>query len=550
MDEFTSIYDEYLKGSKLGKNHTAIYYQGNKISFKKLNKLINKYSAILQNKLNIKKDDVVIIALPNIPDCIILFLALNRIGAVCNMIHPYTPFNQFKEIMNNTKAKYAFVFEQRVAKEVDKYKDIVDKVYVSRVEDYLPLFKKIFYHCFMNFRIRNKLGKQWRFKGFSYVYKLNIFRKKVLEIKKKRDELSVLLHSGSTTGDPKTICLSNYNFNFLSKHALEYLCVDQKEVIGKGMLSALPSFHGFGLEWTMLAPLCNGFGSLLVTKFSAESVVDVLKHNKVIAMCGVPTMFETLLKNEKFKTCSQLKYLQVAFCGGDSLPSSVENDFNDVLKNNNSTGRIFEGYGLTESIAAFVVNTKAHYCKGSLGYPGSGVEMGIFDENKNLINTPNVLGEIGVKSPSNMIGYFKDEKASEACMKDGYILSGDLGYINEDGFLFFKQRIKRVIKVSGVGVFPSEVEKLVCSISGVDNACAIRIPDKKLQSALKLFVVTKAFDKEDMRQKIMDTCRKYLIRWSVPKEIEFRDNLPLTMIGKVDFKTLQKEEDEKRKEDN
>lgn len=542
-----SIYQYFLQGAEKGKTHTAIYYQGKRISFNKLKRLVNKYSCILQNKLNIKKDDVVIISLPNIPDCIILFLALNRIGAICNMIHPFTPFNQLKNIMDNTQAKYAFVFEQRVAKEIEKYKSIVDKIFVCRVEDYLPLHKKIFYHIFMNFRIRNKLKKQWRFKGFSYTKHLKTLNKKIKPIQKDNASLSVLLHSGSTTGEPKTICLSNNNFNFLSEHALEYLCLSQKEVIGSGMLSALPSFHGFGLEWTMLAPLCNGFGSFLVTKFSPKAVLDVLRHNKVIAMCGVPSMFESLLKNEEFRKAKSLKNLVVAFCGGDSLPIKVEEDFNNVLRANKSSGRLYEGYGLTESIAAFAVNTKRHYCQGSIGYPGSGVELAIFNETREKKLKANQIGEIAVKSPSNMIGYFNDEKASKEAMKDGYIFTGDLGYINNDGFLFFVQRIKRVIKVSGVGVFPTEIEKLVLSIPGVDEACAISIPDAKLISAVKLFVVSKAFDKEDMRQKIMDTCSKYLIKWAIPKEIEFKDHLPLTMLGKVDFKTLQKEEDEKRK---
>ena len=167
------------------------------------------------------------------------------------------------------------------------------------------------------------------------------------------------------------------------------------------------------------------------------------------------------------------------------------------------------------------------------------------DDNKELPRGE--IGEICIKSPTNMIGYFNDEKATKEAVIDGYLHTGDLGYMDEENFVFFKQRKKRVVKVSGVGVFPSEIEHLIETVAGVESACAISIPDPRLDSAIKVFVVAKYFDEEDMRHRIMDTCQKYLIRWAVPKEIEFRKELPRTLLGKIDFKTLQKEEDEKRK---
>ncbi|MGM9873940.1 MAG: class I adenylate-forming enzyme family protein [Bacilli bacterium] len=547
MFENMSIYQAFLEGVKLGKNKTALYYQGKKISFNKLSALVDKYAAILKYELNVKEKDVVLIALPNMPLTIILYYAVSKIGAVSNLVHPFTPYNQMREIMEKTNVKVSFLFEQRIAKEFDKYKEIVNEnIYVCRVEDHLPLVKKFFYHYFLNFRIRKKLKKQWKFPGFKYAYKLHSKHKNVETSIHDTNSLAVLLHSGSTTGDPKTICLSDWNFNFLAAHAKEYLDLETKDIIGTGMLAVLPSFHGFGLEWTMHAPLSNGFASLLIPKFSVKATLDVLKHNKVLAMCGVPTMYEKLLNDEKFQKCKDLKHLKVAFCGGDAMPITLQNRFNKILEDNGSNGKLYEGYGLTESIAAFVVNTPRHYRQGSIGYPGSGVEMGIFDENRNKLG-PNELGEIAVKSPSNMIGYFNDIDATKACTQDGWLFTGDLGYLDEDNYLYFKQRIKRVVKVSGVAVFPTEIEHLIESIPGVDAVCAVSIPDKKLLSAIKVFVVSKAVDKEGMKQIIMDTCRKYLIRWSVPKEIEFRKELPTTLLGKIDFKVLQKEEDEKRK---
>ena len=145
-----------------------------------------------------------------------------------------------------------------------------------------------------------------------------------------------------------------------------------------------------------------------------------------------------------------------------------------------------------------------------------------------------------------MLGYYQDEEATKECLKDGYLYTGDYGYIDDEDFVFFKQRKKRVVKVSGVAVFPSEVEQTIQLIPEVMSCAAIRIPDQLLQNSIKVFVVAKFSDKNEMKEKIMETCRKYLIKWSVPTEIEFKEKLPTTPLGKVDFNTLQEEEDKKR----
>ncbi len=550
MFENMTLYEAFKVAYKKVPNETAIYYQGTKISFNKLHALINKVAATLVDVCHIKKGDTVLISQPNIPHAIILYYAVNKIGGICNFVHPFTPYNQLKSIIDKTNVKVAFVFEQRVAKEVEKFKEIVDMIYVTRVEDFLPPFKKFLYHTFLNRKIRKKLKKTYRFKGFKYLVDLKSDRNWAPTEHDFKDDFAVLLHSGSTTGEPKTIMLSNWNFNFLAGHALEYLSVNFEQLKGGGMLSVLPSFHGFGLLWTMHAPIVNGFASILIPKFSPKAVVKAGKDIKMIAMCGVPTMYDRLVKNKEFQNLKQLKYLITAWCGGDAMNVSLEERFNNIIKRNGGNGRLFEGYGLTESIAAVIVNTFSHYCQGSIGYPGSGVEVKIVDENRKEVKVGE-LGEIAIKSPSNMIGYYNDKEATESCMdKDGWLYSGDLGYMNKDGFIFYKQRIKRVIKISGVATFPSEVEKLIETVPGVLEVSAISIPDPVLSSAIKVFVVAKFVDEEGMRQQILDTCRKYLIKWAVPKEIEFRKSLPHTMIGKIDFKILQQEEDKKRKEQN
>lgn len=531
--------DPYLK---------ALYYQGKKISYKRFLKLIDRQADILYNQLGVRKGDIILIAQPNIPDTLILFYAVNKIGAIANMVHPFTPFNQIRDIMKKTNTKVAFLFEQRVAKEVEKYRSIASEIIVTRVEDYLPLPKRIIYHTFLNRAIRKKLGRAIKFKGFKYLHELKHKGPKVQKVTGSfAEECNVLLHSGSTTGDPKTIMLSAKSFNYSASHAYEYLCVKgEEDTKGLGMMGILPSFHGFGLCIQMHASFYIGMTLALIPKFSNKAAMQAFNDLKIGCIICVPNAFESLVKDEKFRNSKRLKWLLACFLGGDSMNATLKEKFDEVLIKAGAKARLFEGYGLTESISVVIVNTHDHNKLGSIGYPSSGIDVKVLDENNNEVPRGEI-GEICIKSLTNMLGYFKDEEATKAAIIDGYLHTGDLGYMDEEDFVFFKQRKKRVVKVSGVGVFPSEIEHLIETVPGVEGACAISIPDPRLQSAIKVFVVAKYFDEEGMRHQIMDTCQKYLIRWAVPKEIEFRKELPRTLLGKVDFKVLQKEEDEKRR---
>ena len=525
----------------------ALYYQGTKISFKALLKRIDETADILVNTLNIKPNDVVMISQPNIPETVILFYAVNKIGAVSNLIHPFTPFNQVKVIMEKTNTKVAFLFEQRIAKEVEKYREIADKVLVTRIEDDLPFFKKAFYHLFLNRQIAKKLGKfksDTIFKGFNYSYKLKPSKKKDVKVSADNKRLSVLLPSGSTTGKPKTICLNDRAFNYIAMHSDAFMNLSKKQLRGHKMLSVLPSFHGFGLCMTMHAPLVNGFASILIPKFKASCVVKTMNKIKPTCICGVPTLYEKLLAEPSFVKSKSLKYLHCCFCGGDVLPKELIDRFNETMKQAGSKCRLFQGYGLTEAIAVNCVNTFKANKDGSLGKPIPGSTFKIVDDSGKEL-PKNQIGEIIIKSAAVMIGYYQDDNATNECLKNGYLYTGDYGYMDDDGYIYFKQRKKRVVKVSGVAVFPSEVEQLIESIPEVSACAAISIPDVKLQNSIKVLVVAKYFDEEAMKDKILETCRKYLIKWSVPTEIEFRESLPLTMLGKVDFNTLQEEENKK-----
>ena len=543
--ETLTLYQAIEDTCKRIPNERAIIYKNKKISFAKFLKLVDDYADRLVENYDIQKGDVVLVSQPNIPNVLILIYALNKVGAVVNLVHPFTPFNQVKNIINKTNTKLAFIFEQRVAKEVEKYREIADMVIVTRVEDYLPLFPKIIYH-FLNRKIRSKLGRYTnKFHGFNYFHKMKKAKKHYEDRHTDINELSILLHSGSTTGDPKTICLCDRNFNFFANRAPEIIEREEKDFIGQYFLSFLPSFHGFGFCVTMHTPLSIGCGVILLPKFDAKEIAKYANTNKILVTGAVPTAIESLLKCDEFINSKHLDNFGMFFCGGDTMSVTLEKRFNTLMENHGSSCRVFEGYGLTEAVGANCVNTFKHHNEKSIGKPIRDVIFRIVDENDKELG-PNEVGEITLKSGEMMLGYFNNEEGTKQAIRNGWLYTGDYGHIDEDGFIYFDQRKKRVVKVSGVGVFPTEIERLVESVPGVEEVCAIEIPDRRLQAAIKLFVVAKYFDEEGMKGQIIDTCRKYLIRWAVPKEIEFVKSLPKTLLGKIDFKKLQDMEDEKR----
>ena len=542
-DSYT-MYQAVKQTAKENPLGTAIFYQNTKITYRRFIRLVDRMADVLTYRFSIQKGDTVLIAQPNIPDVLICFYALNKIGAVTNFVHPFIPYNQIISIYEKTESRLAILFEQRVAKEVESYRTFAQHVVVTRIEDYLPPIKRFIYHTFMNRNIRRKLGK-WRgsFKGFRYLHACKPTKQLVHEQSNDPTSTAVMLHSGSTTGDPKTICLSNGAFNFLADHVEDLSCHTVEEYKGKAMLSILPSFHGFGLGITMHLPLYNGFTVALVPKFSSKEVVKVMNKIQIGVMVAIPGAYETLLKDPKFTNHRSLKGCYCAFSGGDSMNVSLKNRFDEVMEKAGSECKVFEGYGLTESIAVICVNNFKKYKEGSIGKPIEGVEFRIIDENENEVKDGEI-GEICTKSPALMLHYFKDPEATKRTYtKDGYLKTGDIGYRDEDGFIFFKQRVKRVIKVSGVGVFPSEIEKLVETVPGVIECCAVSMPDARLVNAVRLYVVAKFFDREGMKRLILEYCNKYLIRWAIPKDIVFIDELPHTLLGKVDFKKLQQETD-------
>lgn len=534
-----TLYQAFKRAADANPNATAIYYFSTKISYGKLDAQIERMASILQNDYFVSKGDTVLISLPNIPQTIILLYAVNKIGAICNMVHPHTPMAGMQKFYNESNCKVAFLLDRKVYKQINDYKKFDGNIVLCDIQTYF--FDKAL-------RTVYDLASKAQKRALSTNTRFNFYRKfktnktPSQEIVLTHNEPCVLLHSASTTGESKTIMLSSTPFNYTAELTPEIMCMSEEELIGKPLISILPSFHGFGLCMSMHAPLVNRMGIVLIPKYRPSQISRPMRRIKVCScICAVPTVYKTLISDNGFAKNKYIKNLCSCFSGGDSLSSVIKENFDNLMVKHKSKCRLFEGYGLTEVLSVSAVNTHAHHKYGSVGYPLKGVSFRILDDDGNILE-PNKIGEISIKSKTSMIGYYNNPESSKNVYEDGYLRTGDVGYIDEDGFVYFVSRKKRVIKVSGVAVFPNEIESVISRLSFVKNCCAIEIPDEKTIHAVKVFVVASSEDKE----KIIDQCKKNLISWAIPKEIEFVDKLPYTKYHKVNFEKLQLEENKKR----
>ncbi|MDY0278866.1 MAG: AMP-binding protein, partial [Acholeplasma sp.] len=292
------------------------------------------------------------------------------------------------------------------------------------------------------------------------------------------------------------------------------------------------------------AMLVFGGADTLMPKFDANKTIQLLKGNKINYLIGVPTLFEALLNHPEFSG-PHLKNLRQAYVGGDYVSPSLKQRFNQVMADNQSHAQLLEGYGLTEVVTVCAVNTIFDQKMGTVGKPLPGIDIKIIDLETRETLPINESGEIAVSGPTRMNGYLNDTQATNSTFLsiDGktYVLTGDYGAIDEDGYIIFKQRLKRIIKVSGMPVLPSEIETLVSSMPGISEVAAVGVKDQDRGNMIKLFItlkpgITKKISDEEIKSKI----KSELSIYAVPKSIVYLDKMPKTIIGKIDTKELDK----------
>lgn len=532
------MYFDFKKSCEKSPNAKALYFLGKNIKYKNVLKMVDSLSVGLK-EMGVKKDDVVTICLPNMPNAVVAFYAVNKIGAIANMVHPLTPTNQIVGFMECSNSKIVFMLDTAFKQSEKVFEEKGYTSIICGVQDYLPKIKSIIFKQIVKKDI----------KDIKYSEKVLKFKDlyKVGEVTAETDneKPSVYLHSGGTTGEPKTLVLSDNAFINLARRGPDILEV--KDILGKSMLAVLPMFHGFGLCMCIHTILSFSGTSILFPKFMPKDVCKLIKKGKVNYIAGVPTMYE-IMYNTKGIRSKGLKNVSFAFCGGDSVPKSLKEKYDKLFAEFKSDAKMFEGYGLTETVTVCAVNNKANDKFGSCGKPLKDIEMKAINSETTEFLGVEEEGELVVKGDTLMLGYLNDDEANNRVFitdKQGnkWVRTGDFGYVDADGFVWFKQRLKRIIKVSGVAVFPSEIENATLRVENVSYACAVKVKDKTKGHVVKLYVslIDKNVDNDEMKEKILTHLKKNVIRWAVPKQIEILDKLPLTMVGKVDYKVLEAE---------
>ena len=537
---------EYLKSrvERYNYNLVALNYFGKKITYRELFNKIEQASKSLLT-YGVKEGDVVTICMPNTPEAIICFYACNNIGAVANMVHPLSAPEEIKQYLLETNSKFMLMIDlayEKVNSIIDS--TLLQKVIVVSAKDSMPTLLKIGYQITKGFRIKKPSFRNFNYVRWSEFLLKGILYRKDIEHNMSDKDIALILHSGGTTGVPKGILLSNSNFNALAQQA--EIIISRVRAKDK-VLTILPVFHGFGLGVCVHCPLCISMEVILMPQFDNKRFSKIVKEDKPQVLAGIPTLWESMINNKDLvgTDMSQLKYV---ISGGDYLTEGLEQKINSFLRKNGAAISVTKGYGMTESVAAtaFTVDGTNEPC--SVGIP--------LPTNKCCICVPKTQdrlpfgeeGEICISGPTVMVGYLDNEKETNMVLQkheDGniWLHTGDMGYLSPEGILYFTQRLKRMIISSGFNVYPSQIEEVIERHPDVLKCSVIGVPHPHKMQVAKAYIVLKPNKKESskIKKEIKELCEQNLAKYSWPKEYEFRESLPKTLLGKVNYRELENE---------
>ena len=525
-------------------DHTAYEFMGSQVRYSKLVEQIHQCAKALK-ALGIREGDKVTLCMPNAPQTVVMFYAVNMVGAIANMVHPLSAEGEIEFYLNDSESVAALTLDQFYGKfaAIRKNTPCLKHLIIATVKDALSPLMKIGYALTQGRKIP-KVPKD----ADVVLWKDFIAHGRSVEddgrVPRKANDPAVVLYSGGTTGITKGILLSNLNFNALAAQIVATNPIFQP---GDKMLSIMPMFHGFGLGVSIHSMLANGGMCILVPRFTPQSYAELLRKYKPNLIAGVPTLYEALLRIPNLENLD-LSCLKGVFSGGDSLPAELKKRFDKFLKDHGAKIEVREGYGTTECVTASCLTPLTKAKEGSIGIPFPDtyykiVKVGTEDE------VPyGEEGEICLSGPTVMLEYVKHPQETAQTRRvhaDGltWIHTGDLGVMDEEGFIYFRQRIKRMIITSGYNVYPSQIENILDAHEAVHMSCVIGVRDPYKMQKVKAFVVLKPGyePSETTREMLMDYCRKHVAKYAMPYDIEFRDDLPKTLVGKVAYRVLEEE---------
>ncbi len=521
--------------------NTAYDFQGRRTPFKALPGRIERVARALLGQ-GVGPGDRVLICLPNCPQAVDAFYACNRIGALAAMIHPLSAPKEIEGYLRSSGAKLILTLDQFWGKLRGASEAVEGRppVVLAQIADELPAHLAPLYRLSQRKKFPRPQGcLRWR----------DFLRRGVGRslppCPLRPEDGAVILYSGGTTGASKGILLSSRNFNALALQTAE--ASGCKPLAGMSMLSVMPVFHGFGLGIGIHTPLVAGAACILVPQFTIDSYARLVRRKKPSFIPGVPTLFEALLRAEGLKD-ADLSFLRGVFSGGDTLTVELKRKVDAFLSAHHSPVQIREGYGTTECVTASCLTPIDQHREGSIGIPFPDTYYCITAPGTDQPLPPGTEGEICLRGPTVMLGYLDaPEETSQVLRRHAdaqlWLHTGDLGRMDDDGFVYFCQRIKRIIITSGYNVYPSQIENILDAHEKVLLSCVIGVKDDYRMQRVRAYVVPKpgVEPSEALRQELLAWCRERIAKYAMPRELLFRSELPKTLVGKVAYRQLEEQ---------
>ena len=532
-------------------DNIAFDFMGKSTSYRRLIEETERCAKALKT-IGVRENDRVTIAMPNCPQAIYMFYAVNLVGAVANMIHPLSAEKEIEFYLNESESVTAITLDQFY----DKFERIrentkVVNIIIASVKDALSRPVRAGYMLTEGRKIQRipKDAPVIRWKDFLNLSKACFY---TFRVDRKADDPAVILYSGGTTGTTKGIVLTNKNFNALGQ---QVVAANPMFRVGDKMLAAMPLFHGFGLGVCIHTMLSQGGRCILIPRFTAKSYARQIVKYRCNFIAGVPTLYEALLRLPDMDG-ADLSCLKGVFSGGDSLSVELKKKFDKFLYDHKAVIQVREGYGTTETVTACCLTPPHMFKEGSIGLPFPDTFIKIVEPSTERELPYGEEGEILLAGPTVMKEYMKHPEETARTLRrhsDGltWVYTGDLGTMDSEGFIFFRGRAKRMIISSGYNIYPGQVENVLDSHELVQMSCVIGVPDPYRMQKVKAFVTLKPGVSADDKTKqiLMDYCRKHIAKYAMPYDIEFKDDMPKTLVGKVAYRILEEEELAKIKAD-
>ena len=539
-----SMFDAVKKIADQYPDNVAFDFMGSSTTYRRLVQQVEQCAKALKT-IGVREGDKVTIAMPNCPQAIFMFYAVNLVGGIANMIHPLSAEKEIEFYLNESESVTAITLDQFYEKfENVRQNTKVVNIVIASVKDELSKPIRAGYMLTEGRKIKKIPDDapviMW--KDFMRLSKACFYN---YAVPRKGEDPAVILYSGGTTGTTKGIVLTNRNFNALGQ---QVIATNPMFRVGDKMLAAMPLFHGFGLGVCIHTMLSQGGRCILIPRFTAQSYAKQITKYQCNFIAGVPTLYEALLRLPSMDG-ADLSCLKGVFSGGDSLSIELKKKFDKFLYDHKAVIQVREGYGTTETVTACCLTPPHMFKEGSIGLPFPDTYIKIVRPGTDEELPYGEEGEILLAGPTVMQEYMNHPEETAQTLRthaDGltWVYTGDLGVMDNEGFIYFRGRAKRMIITSGYNVYPSQLENILDAHEFVQMSCVIGVPDPYKMQKVKAFVKLSPGvpANEETKQELLSYCRKHIAKYAMPYDIEFREDMPKTLVGKVAYRVLEEEE--------